>query len=64
LEVLFMVSKLWGLQYLSAPIMAALQRVSILFAVVNGHLFLQEENFVRRMSAALLMILGVIVILT
>jgi len=63
IEVVFMVSKLWALQYLQAQYVAALQRVSVLVAVINGQVFFDEDRFVVRMCAALLMLLGIVLIL-
>jgi len=63
IETFFMITKLWALQFLQAPYVAALQRVSILITVINGRVFLDEPFFARRIFAALLMLAGVIVIL-
>ena len=59
IEVVFMVSKLWALQYLQAQYVAALQRVSVLLAVINGQLFFAEDRFLVRLSAALMMLVGI-----
>jgi len=60
LEVPFMVAKLWALQYLAAPYVAALQRASMLINVVAGRVLFREERFLQRLVAACLMLLGIV----
>ncbi len=60
LEVPFMVAKLWALQYLAAPYVAALQRASMLMNVIAGRLLFREDRFFQRIFAASLMLLGIV----
>ncbi len=60
-EVGFMVIKLWALQYLTAPIVVSIQKISVLFSIVGGRVLYKEEDFWRRMVAGILILLGVII---
>lgn len=62
LEVAFMVSKLYALQFLSAPYVAGLQRLSLVLSVIGGRVFFREPDFVRRLAAGLLILAGVFLI--
>ena len=59
IEVPFMVAKLWALQFLAAPYVAALQRASMLINVIAGKLLFQEERFLQRLAGATLMLIGI-----
>jgi uncharacterized membrane protein len=45
LEVAFMVSKLTALQYLQAPYVAGLQRLSVVLSILGGRVFFQGKGF-------------------
>ncbi len=62
LEVAFMVAKLSALQYLQAPYVVGLQRLALLLSIVGGRVFFREEDFLRRLVAGLLILLGVFLI--
>jgi len=62
LEVAFMVAKLHALQFLQAPYVVGLQRVSLLVSIVGGRLFFKEEDFGRRLAAGTLILAGVLAI--
>lgn len=59
-EVVFMSIKLSALVYLPAQYVSALTRVSLLFSVVGGRFLLHEQNFLRRLIAALAILIGLI----
>jgi uncharacterized membrane protein len=62
-EILFMVIKLYALTILQAPYVVGIQRISVLFSVVSGKVFFQEEHFVRRLIGSLLVVGGVVSII-
>jgi len=62
IEAVFMFSKLSALQYISAPYVVAIMRVSVVFSVLSGHAFFKEEHFKQRLVGALLIVCGVAVI--
>jgi drug/metabolite transporter (DMT)-like permease len=62
LETLFMVSKLWALQYLPAPDVAGIQRVSLVVSIVGGRVFFGEPDFVRRLIVGVVILAGVLLI--
>jgi drug/metabolite transporter (DMT)-like permease len=62
LEIAFMVCKLAALQYLTAPDVVALQRLSLLLAIVGGRVFFKEADFKRRLAAGALTLAGVLVV--
>jgi drug/metabolite transporter (DMT)-like permease len=59
LEVAFMVSKLYALQYRSAPDVAGIQRVSLVLSIIGGRVLFQEEDFGRRLAAGVFILAGV-----
>ncbi len=61
-EIAYMVSKLFALQYLSAPQVVAIGKLTLLLSIVGGRVFFKEEQFTRRMAAGLLILAGVLVI--
>lgn len=61
-EIAFMVIKLYALQHLQAAYVVGLQRVGVLFSVVSGKLVFNEEEFVKRLIGAMLIVVGVVVI--
>lgn len=62
LEIAFMVSKLSGLQFLKAPEMAAIQRISVVLSIVVGRVYFKEGDFGKRLVAGLLIVAGVLLI--
>jgi len=62
LEIAFMVCKLHALQYLQAPYVVSIQRLSLIFSIIGGRLFFQEADFGRRLASGVLILGGVIVI--
>jgi uncharacterized membrane protein len=62
LEVAFMVAKLYALQTLDAPAVAAIQRISLILSIVGGRMFFKEQDFVRRLAAGVLILAGVFLI--
>jgi drug/metabolite transporter (DMT)-like permease len=61
-EVGFMVGKLYALQYLQAPYVLALQRLSLVFSIIGGSLFFGERHLPKRLVAGALNILGGLII--
>ena len=59
LEITFMVSKLTAMQFLSAPEVVAIQRLSLLLAIVAGRVIFKEPDFGRRLAAGMLILAGV-----
>ncbi len=59
LEATFMVCKLYALEFLDAPAVAAVQRLSLLLAIIGGRVFFKEEDFGRRLAAGGLIVAGV-----
>ncbi|MCS6977491.1 MAG: DMT family transporter [Gemmatales bacterium] len=62
LEIAFMVCKLAALQYLTAPDVVALQRLSLVLSIIGGRVFFKEADFVRRLLAGLLILGGAFVV--
>jgi len=62
LEIAFMTCKLYALQYLTAPEVVAVQRLSLVLSIVGGRLFFKEPDFKRRLAAGLLILAGVFVV--
>jgi drug/metabolite transporter (DMT)-like permease len=62
LEIAFMVCKLYALQYLQAPDVVAVQRVSLVLSIIGGRMFFKEPDFKRRLAAGLLILGGVFVV--
>ncbi len=58
-ELLFMVSKLIALQFLPAPYVMALLRLSLLFSIIGGRMAFREEAFARRILGGLIVLAGV-----
>jgi uncharacterized membrane protein len=63
LEVGFMVSRLSALVFLQAPYVAAISRLSLLLSIIGGHMIFKEQDFSRRVSASILIIIGALVVL-
>jgi drug/metabolite transporter (DMT)-like permease len=63
LEVSFMVSKLWALRYLSAPVVAGTLRISVFFSIVGGRVLYRETQTTQRFIGALITLVGIIAIL-
>jgi drug/metabolite transporter (DMT)-like permease len=62
LEVAFMVSKLSALQFLQAPYVVGLMRLSLVLSILGGRVFFREQDFGRRLAAGLLIVGGVFLI--
>jgi drug/metabolite transporter (DMT)-like permease len=62
LEVAFMVCKLSALQYLEAPYVVGIQRLSLLLSIIAGGVVFKEEDLGRRLAAGGLIVGGVILI--
>jgi drug/metabolite transporter (DMT)-like permease len=62
LEITFMVSKLTAMQLLPAPQVVAIQRLSLLLAIVAGHVLFKERDLGRRLVAGALILAGVFLI--
>ncbi len=62
LEIAFMVCKLYALQFLPAPDVVAVQRLSLVLSMLGGRLFFKEPVFQRRLAAGILILLGVFVV--
>jgi drug/metabolite transporter (DMT)-like permease len=62
LEVAFMSAKLYALQFLQAPYVVSIQRLSLLLSILGGRLFFREEDFPRRLAAGLIILAGVLAI--
>lgn len=62
LEISFMVCKLSALQFLAAPDVVAVQRLSLVLSIVGGRMFFKEEDFKRRLAAGILILVGVFVV--
>ena len=62
LETSFMVCKLYALQYMHAPAVAGIQRLSLLLSIIGGRVFFREQDFKRRLAAGCLIVAGVAVI--
>ena len=61
-EITFMVSKLTAMQILAAPQVVAIQRLSLLLAIIAGRVFFKEPDFGRRMAAGMLILAGVLLV--
>lgn len=61
-EVCFMVCKLWALQYLQAPYVGGIGKLSLLVSIIGGRYIFKEEDFVKRIFCGLLIIAGAILI--
>jgi drug/metabolite transporter (DMT)-like permease len=62
LETAFMVSKLFALQWMDAPAVTGIQRLSLLLSIIGGRVFFKEEDFKRRLAAGCLIVAGVVII--
>lgn len=62
LEVAFMVSKLTALQYLKAPEVVGMMRLSLVLSIIGGKVFFNEPDFGRRLAAGMLILGGVFLI--
>src|SRR5438309_555230 len=59
LEVGFMVCKLYAIRELQAPYVVGMQRLSLVFSIIGGRIFFGEQDTLRRLLAAVLIIAGV-----
>jgi drug/metabolite transporter (DMT)-like permease len=62
LEIAFMVCKLSALQFLAAPDVVAVQRLSLVLSIIGGRMFFKEPDFKRRFAAGVLILVGVFVV--
>lgn len=62
METAFMVCKLYALQWMYAPAIASIQRLSLLLTIIGGRVFFKEEDFARRLAAGCLIVAGVVLI--
>lgn len=62
METAFMVCKLYALQWMYAPTLASIQRLSLLLTIIGGRVFFKEEDFARRLAAGCLIVAGVVLI--
>lgn len=58
-EVLFMVSKLYALTFLTATQVMLILRLSVVLSVLAGFFYFKEKNFLRRILAAIITLVGV-----
>jgi drug/metabolite transporter (DMT)-like permease len=62
LEVAFMVSKLYAVQYVNPAYVMSIQRLALLVSIIGGRVFFREGDFGRRLAAGLLIVFGVVAI--
>jgi drug/metabolite transporter (DMT)-like permease len=62
LEIAFMTSKLYALQYLQAPYVVGVQRLALILSIIGGRVFFKEEEFARRLAAGGCILAGVVLI--
>ncbi len=62
LETAFMVCKLSALQFLDAPTVTGIQRLSLLLSIIGGRVFFKEKDFRGRLAAGVLIVAGVALI--
>jgi len=62
LETAFMVCKLSALQFLDAPTVTGIQRLSLLLSIIGGRVFFKEKDFRGRLAAGVLIAAGVALI--
>lgn len=62
-EAAFMICRLWALQYYSGPLVVAVQRLSFVISIIGGRVFFKEGDFLRRMVAGTIVLLGAAVAL-
>ena len=60
LETIFMITKIWALQYMNAPSVIAIQRVNVVFTVIGGRVLYNEKQFGRRLAGAIVVLAGVL----
>ena len=53
--------KLTAVQYMTAPNVAAIMRLSLLPSILGGRFLFKEKDFGRRLAAAVLILVGVAV---
>ncbi len=62
-EAGFMITRLWALQFYSAPFVMTVQKLSVVLSIVGGKFAFDEKDFFRRLVAGGLVLVGVIVAL-
>lgn len=62
-ETAFMVCKLFALQYLQAPYVSGIQRISLLLSIVGGKVFFQEADFEKKLLVGVMIVAGTILII-
>jgi drug/metabolite transporter (DMT)-like permease len=63
LEVGFMSAKLWALQYMQAPYVAALMKFALIFSIFGGGVFFKEKDIKRRTLGGAIIVLGSIIVI-
>ena len=63
LELFFMVLKLTALQYMQAPYVAGLLKMSLLLSIIGGKVFFNEPHFKRRLLAGVIIALSIVLII-
>lgn len=63
LELCFMVSKLTALQFIQAPYVVALMKMSLLFSIIGGRLFFNEPHFKKRLLAGAIVSVSIVLII-
>lgn len=61
-EIGFMVAKLSALQFMSAPLVDSVMRLSVVFSIVAGRFYFAEQDFARRLFAGFLVTMGSVVV--
>src|SRR5581483_1094824 len=56
LEIAFMVTKLYALQFLPPAYVAGMQRISLVLSILSGRLIFKEPDFGRRLAAGILIL--------
>lgn len=62
LEVIFMVSKLFALQFLQAPYVAGISKSSLLLSIIGGKVIFKEKHFWQRFLSGTLILVGIVII--
>ena len=62
-ETLFMSSKLWALQYLQAPYVASILKLSLILTIFSGGFLFKEKDFQRRAIGGIFIITGSIIVI-
>ncbi len=63
IETVFMVTKLTALRYMQAPYFVAIRQFSLIPTIISGRLIYKEKDFIRRLFAGLIILLGVLLVI-